>query len=1141
MTMRSCVISLVVPLVCGTCLDSGIPPSERKNLENANGDSYPLGIFVPDWAASWAANVLVATIVEEIFGYNVSLVKGTGTVSGFYAVSGCVDPTAVGDPGCGSGNVTKHHIVMEAWTAGYPLVWETLQNEYAGVAAKNLGNMGYEGLTSTFIPKPVQQEAYRTQGMALQYFKYWNASWYQPSKYFESISVIPSGLTKLCSDSTSVMTDDATMRRHIVFTGDVDGLVYDSTSDSYSARCDDGHWWLSPSCRSNSTLCVPFITGGVGWGIEELMQKSTKWNMPMALGVAASWSAYTEFPFLHPKSHFYWWIPDPTFLELEPLQVIYPPTDRRAYSSGDMSTAASGISVDKHVSRDLSVLAPNVENFVSNILVTMAQMNAILLDQKNTSDSWRETTCRWLRSNQKVWQSWIPDESQCFPGFGLYDTGLDDFTDHRVNASNKIVCQACPSGTFSQPLEDSIGETYICVPCAKGRSQPLGAATSCSLCKSGEYQDEIGSKTCKRCEIGLYQDELGAEMCKSCPASTTTLGLGSVSQRDCGCKKDTINIDVSGSYNCVPCSEGLTCPLASTLADLQSGESYLGQQYTPKVQEGYFTTVLAPTEVYRCGTVAACPGGKPGSCSGGLTNTPCAQCRPGATWTGNQCEACEGWRQVLWAMAVVGIFVFLVLLYYLTSSKVTAKATVLFATTASFGMLVMSMQNLGLIGMMTIDWPVDLKGIFSVCQFLLLDIDSYGFSCIAGSVAPIRYLLSALIFPVGVAWLGLCYLLSKLLPANRRWNGSKTVSTCGAFLQVGFSTMSATSLAPMMCYKHPNGLRSVLKYPDIICGSDEHTAMLVIGWILLIVFVLGFVTLCTFAVYQVPTWSANRRDHLVAGIRFLVFRFRLDSWWFGVPLLVRGPLLSLPVVLATDYPPIQVIAIAMVMAGLLVLQMLFWPWKVPMLNLTDCTVSFCITLLVTTSSLHLEIVEGPMMQFAEGVSTAMLSGIGIALAIMVLMTGSALIYRSALGGKKELRMFNLGSVPTSAKLAKRMKEMSLELERMETQDVSHSLAALAIFDMNKVTTAITLLATEVAPPAEDAVTYKFNPRINSSSFDPALTKSKKSLRSSRSSDVQANPVEELDNQPKTDVPLEVQEDNTNRSSRGQEVLQSSWL
>ena len=36
------------------------------------------------------------------------------------------------------------------------------------------------------------------------------------------------------------------------------------------------------------------------------------------------------------------------------------------------------------------------------------------------------------------------------------------------------------------------------------------------------------------------------------------------------------------------------------------------------------------------------------------------------------------------------------LLYWLTSSHVTAKATVLFAVSASVGMLVMSMQKLGI-------------------------------------------------------------------------------------------------------------------------------------------------------------------------------------------------------------------------------------------------------------------------------------------------------------------------------------------------------------------------------------------------------------------------------------------------------------
>eukprot|EP00913_Durusdinium_trenchii_P002421 g2237.t1 len=83
-----------------------------------------------------------------------------------------------------------------------------------------------------------------------------------------------------------------------------------------------------------------------------------------------------------------------------------------------------------------------------------------------------------------------------------------DFTEQRVNASNPIVCKACASGTFSKALSDSIGETYICAPCAKGTSQDMGAATYCKPCKSGEYQDEIGSRTCKRCDIASYQEKM---------------------------------------------------------------------------------------------------------------------------------------------------------------------------------------------------------------------------------------------------------------------------------------------------------------------------------------------------------------------------------------------------------------------------------------------------------------------------------------------------------------------------------------------------------------------------------------------------------------------------------------------------------
>jgi len=268
--------------------------------------------------------------------------------------------------------------------------------------------------------------------------------------------------------------------------------------------------------------------------------------------------------------------------------------------------------------------------------------------------------------------------------------------------------------------------------------------------------------------------------------------------------------------------------------------------------------------------------------------------------------------------------------------------------------------------------------------------------------------------------------------------------------------------------------------------------MLVIAVILLVVFVFGFVAVCGFAAYKVPRWSVQRKDNLVAATRFLVFRFRFDSWWFGVPLLLRGPLINLPVVLATDYPPIQIVAIATILTTGMVLQMLAWPWKVPMLNLTDCIVSFCIVLLVTTSALYLNEIDEGMYAFASGVSTAMLSGIGIAVGIMFFMTIMALFYRSAMGGRKELKFFNLGSTPSSEDLAKRVKDLVSELEDINAEDLATRLKAMSVFDTKKITTCITLLATEVAPPAEECVSFKFNKRISSASFDPSLKRKEQS-------------------------------------------------
>ena len=171
------------------------------------------------------------------------------------------------------------------------------------------------------------------------------------------------------------------------------------------------------------------------------MQKYVAWNMPGAVGVAASWGDYVTLP-LSGEMMVYWWTPDPTFLDLAALPVQFPPYNHREFSANILTSMPTAAEINTIVSQDLAILAPTVEKFADNLQLTLSQMDTILLDQKNTGDSWENVTCRWIKANRAVWQKWIPDESECAPGFGLFDYVLRDFTNKRVNATNKIVCEA---------------------------------------------------------------------------------------------------------------------------------------------------------------------------------------------------------------------------------------------------------------------------------------------------------------------------------------------------------------------------------------------------------------------------------------------------------------------------------------------------------------------------------------------------------------------------------------------------------------------------------------------------------------------------------------------------------------------------
>lgn len=865
--MRTAFLSLVLPAAAATCLVNGTAPINRKLLVNPDtGESYPVGVWVAQWAAAEATSYMVGILIEEMLGFNVTYSFGPGTPDGYYAIAGCSSPNDAADRGCIEGQVSYQHVHTETWLSGYDSNWNAVQKFQN--APKALTSMGYDGFVASYFTKRELDTAYDTEGLALDFWTAFDSTWNQPWKYFDNPSVVNRSETLPCSQSN--FYEDNIMRLYLTWSGDTGGVIA-QPDGSLIGNCQDGYFWQAPACRGNIANCIVYFTGGKGYSLTETMQKSAKWNMPLAIGIGATWSDFVSLPSKH-KSLFYWWVPDPTFLAMDPVKSTFPDYNKQEWANGDQTSASCSMPIHKIVSRDLSSLAPRIEMFVDNFIIDMASLNKILKEQISSGDDWKSVACGWLQNNQETWQAWLPDESTCFPTLGLYNTITDEFVPDRSNKDG-LVCRACPSGTYSVQLSDNDGLTYICQDCPPGTSQSNGASLTCEPCAKGLFQDQSGQLGCKRCEVGTYQDEEGGPTCKQCPANSRTLALGSVAFGDCGCEENYIDVGSEGNLTCALCQTGLLCPLMGTEESLKNGSHPLGEGYTPQILKGYYAKSDSPLEVYKCGKVFQCPGGLPNTCAGGLTGTPCAECPQGQTYN-DGCEECELWRQFAWVIGAFCCLFVLTLSYYLMTSKVTAKASVLFTTTCAFGMLVSLLQSIGIIGSMTVEFPVNIKGIFAFMSIFVLDLESFGFACFAGANTAFRYSVSVILFPVAVGWLAVNFGVSKLVPRHA-WDSTKVISCMGQVLQVGFSTMSAVALAPFMCYTHPNTKLSLLKYPNILCGSDEHALMLVGGSLLLVIGVFGFLTLCTYAAYRVPSWSATEKHRYVRCFRFLVFRFRL--------------------------------------------------------------------------------------------------------------------------------------------------------------------------------------------------------------------------------------------------------------------------
>jgi basic membrane protein A len=532
-------------------------------------------------------------------------------------------------------------------------------------------------------------------------------------------------------------------------------------------------------------------------------------------------------------------------------------------------------------------------------------------------------------------------------------------------------CKACPAGSF--------GKDEKCTLCPKGYFAPTAGMEECTPCQTGFAASEPGAVQCTKCSVGTMTDGFAADQCVKCAAGTfgvedTGFSSGKATNTTLGCMKCPLNTysNDTGAIECTPCGEFKVTPFmgASAQSDCTCGAgtyfpmhkdphttdckkcpggmSCAGGIVPPWIAPGYWAEPSAPYDAMKCRSVSLCPGGEVDDdvCGDGRTGRNCAVCKENmyrASTTG-PCQECTGADAVPMILAILVFLAMPLLLHHVCNSNdVSARQSQAMVLAAVMGQVITYSQIFSMVGTFNISWPAEIQGIFDVYSFFMLRLQLLRPSCLFGSWAFESDYLSGLLMPflfagVYIAEYAIILLFAKFRSAKPpKWDWDTVCNTLGRTFQVFHVAILKQVTTVLECYEHPNGDRSLVMFPQVICGDEEHMSIMPVTAIILFLYCGVFFAYLCWVVYVAPERFSKKsfaRRH-----RYLLLKFRPDKWYWAVPLFMRNTILAFIIAMAPDYPIVQICLFNIILMIFLALTLTHAPWKDPKNNMLDAALT----------------------------------------------------------------------------------------------------------------------------------------------------------------------------------------------------------
>eukprot|EP00913_Durusdinium_trenchii_P010346 g9701.t1 len=201
-----------------------------------------------------------------------------------------------------------------------------------------------------------------------------------------------------------------------------------------------------------------------------------------------------------------------------------------------------------------------------------------------------------------------------------------------------------------------------------------------------------------------------------------------------------------------------------------------------QVLPGYFSTVDAPGEIYRCfGDVGKCPGGPPGTCALGRDrrSVACSRCESGKhAEADGTCRPCVGLDFAIFISTSV-LVIMVITALYLGLLKTKRHPSPLLIVTISLAQMITIAQKLTVLAKFKIGWDEPFLSVLHSIQLLNFDLKHISIDCISQVAPLVEFSIRVLLMPLFCLLVLIVHFLYSAFFSKRSMCGSFQLAQLG--------------------------------------------------------------------------------------------------------------------------------------------------------------------------------------------------------------------------------------------------------------------------------------------------------------------------------------------------------------------------